>query len=52
MNSLEERIATALSEDIASADVATLITDTEAAISARSCRGGRAREGARSHRVP
>jgi hypothetical protein len=34
MKTLEGRIATALSEDIASADVATLITDTEAAISA------------------
>jgi hypothetical protein len=34
MSTLEQRISAALSEDIASADVATLITDTEAAIAA------------------
>ena len=34
MSTLEERIATALSEDIASADVEALITETEAAITA------------------
>jgi hypothetical protein len=34
MNTLEERIATALSEDIASADVEALIAETDAAITA------------------